>query len=135
MYSATRWSGASKQAKRRTARLSALSHHAAIICATAEHSRSNKAVLSDSPNWLFREFILDLRTVDYAVKIRVNPQQTGVDLNVKHSMVRITRHLVFFLLNRINIIARTRSMRLVFYFPRSPVPGNNRKTHGMHDIH
>ena len=26
--------------------------------------------------------------VDYAVKIRVNPQQTGVDLNVKHSMVR-----------------------------------------------
>lgn len=26
------------------------------------------------------------RTVDYAVKIRVNPQQTGVDLNVKHSM-------------------------------------------------
>ncbi|KAJ7072818.1 hypothetical protein C8F01DRAFT_972088 [Mycena amicta] len=26
------------------------------------------------------------RAVDYAVKIRVNPQQTGVDLNVKHSM-------------------------------------------------
>ncbi|KAK7048128.1 putative electron transfer flavoprotein subunit beta [Favolaschia claudopus] len=26
------------------------------------------------------------RSVDYAVKIRVNPQQTGVDLNVKHSM-------------------------------------------------
>lgn len=25
--------------------------------------------------------------VDYAVKIRVNPQQTGIDLNVKHSMV------------------------------------------------
>ena len=28
------------------------------------------------------------RAVDYAVKIRVNPQQTGIDLNVKHSMVR-----------------------------------------------
>jgi len=28
------------------------------------------------------------RAVDYAVKIRVNAQQTGVDLNVKHSMVR-----------------------------------------------
>ncbi|KAJ7860498.1 hypothetical protein B0H13DRAFT_2073757 [Mycena leptocephala] len=27
------------------------------------------------------------RAVDYAVKIRVNPQQTGIDLNVKHSMV------------------------------------------------
>ncbi|EPQ54772.1 electron transfer flavo protein, beta subunit [Gloeophyllum trabeum ATCC 11539] len=26
------------------------------------------------------------RTIDYAVKIRVNPQQTGVDTNVKHSM-------------------------------------------------
>ncbi|KAH9950630.1 electron transfer flavoprotein beta subunit [Amylocystis lapponica] len=26
------------------------------------------------------------RTVDYAVKIRVNPDQTGIDLNVKHSM-------------------------------------------------
>lgn len=28
------------------------------------------------------------RTIDYAVKIRVNPDQKGVDLNVKHSMVR-----------------------------------------------
>jgi len=26
------------------------------------------------------------RAVDYAVKIRVNPQQTGIDVNVKHSM-------------------------------------------------
>ncbi|EGN98145.1 hypothetical protein SERLA73DRAFT_183034 [Serpula lacrymans var. lacrymans S7.3] len=26
------------------------------------------------------------RAVDYSVKIRVNPQQTGIDLNVKHSM-------------------------------------------------
>jgi len=26
------------------------------------------------------------RCIDYAVKIRVNPQQTGVDTNVKHSM-------------------------------------------------
>ena len=25
--------------------------------------------------------------VDYAVKIRVNPQKTGIDTNVKHSMV------------------------------------------------
>ena len=29
--------------------------------------------------------------VDYAVKIRVNPQQTGIDTNVKHSMVRLPR--------------------------------------------
>ena len=28
------------------------------------------------------------RCVDFAVKIRVNPQQTGIDTNVKHSMVR-----------------------------------------------
>ena len=38
-----------------------------------------------------------LRTIDYAVKIRVNPDQKGVDLNVKHSMVRarsVTRHFV-----------------------------------------
>ena len=28
------------------------------------------------------------RSVDFAVKIRVNPEQTGIDLNVKHSMVR-----------------------------------------------
>jgi hypothetical protein len=28
------------------------------------------------------------RCVDYAVKIRVNAQQTGIDTNVKHSMVR-----------------------------------------------
>ncbi|KAH9829706.1 uncharacterized protein C8Q71DRAFT_799656 [Rhodofomes roseus] len=27
-----------------------------------------------------------VRTVDYAVKIRVNPDQKGIDLNVKHSM-------------------------------------------------
>lgn len=27
------------------------------------------------------------RCVDYAVKIRVNPDQKGIDLNVKHSMV------------------------------------------------
>ncbi|KAJ7751722.1 hypothetical protein B0H14DRAFT_2980982 [Mycena olivaceomarginata] len=35
------------------------------------------------------------RAVDYAVKIRVNPQQTGVDLNVKHSMeaVRLRERL------------------------------------------
>jgi electron transfer flavoprotein beta subunit len=31
--------------------------------------------------------ILLTRCIDYAVKIRVNPQQTGVDTNVKHSMV------------------------------------------------
>ncbi|KAG6377214.1 hypothetical protein JVT61DRAFT_1268 [Boletus reticuloceps] len=29
------------------------------------------------------------RAVDYAVKIRVNPEQTGIDLNVKHSMVPV----------------------------------------------
>lgn len=31
--------------------------------------------------------------VDYSVKIRVNPQQTGIDTNVKHSMVRAFRSL------------------------------------------
>ena len=33
------------------------------------------------------------RCVDFAVKIRVNPQQTGIDTNVKHSMV--CRRLLF----------------------------------------
>jgi hypothetical protein len=28
------------------------------------------------------------RAVDFAVKIRVNPKQTGIDTNVKHSIVR-----------------------------------------------
>ena len=30
-----------------------------------------------------------VRTIDYSVKIRVNPDQKGVDLNVKHSIVRL----------------------------------------------
>jgi hypothetical protein len=31
-------------------------------------------------------YAFTLRCVDFAVKIRVNPTQTGVDTNVKHSM-------------------------------------------------
>ncbi|KAK1220314.1 putative electron transfer flavoprotein subunit [Marasmius sp. AFHP31] len=39
-----------------------------------------------SPARLINIFVPVKRAVDYSVKIRVNPQQTGVDLNVKHSM-------------------------------------------------
>ncbi|KAF9009300.1 electron transfer flavoprotein, beta subunit [Hymenopellis radicata] len=39
-----------------------------------------------SPACLLNILVPVKRAVDYAVKIRVNPQQTGVDLNVKHSM-------------------------------------------------
>ena len=44
------------------------------------------------PNNLFTPILLPItnfvsRCVDYAVKIRVNAAQNGVDLNVKHSMV------------------------------------------------
>ncbi|ESK95628.1 electron transfer flavoprotein beta-subunit [Moniliophthora roreri MCA 2997] len=39
-----------------------------------------------SPARLLNILVPVKRAVDYAVKIRVNPQQTGVDLNVKHSM-------------------------------------------------
>ncbi|RDB16017.1 Electron transfer flavoprotein subunit beta [Hypsizygus marmoreus] len=39
-----------------------------------------------SPVRLLNILVPVKRAVDYAVKIRVNPQQTGFDLNVKHSM-------------------------------------------------
>ncbi|VDB91758.1 unnamed protein product [Peniophora sp. CBMAI 1063] len=39
-----------------------------------------------TPSRLLNILVPVKRCVDYAVKIRVNPQQTGVDLNVKHSM-------------------------------------------------
>ncbi|KAF9265337.1 electron transfer flavoprotein, beta subunit [Marasmius fiardii PR-910] len=39
-----------------------------------------------SPSRLLNILVPVKRAVDYAVKIRVNSQQTGVDLNVKHSM-------------------------------------------------
>ncbi|KZV76170.1 electron transfer flavo protein beta subunit [Peniophora sp. CONT] len=39
-----------------------------------------------TPSRLLNVLVPVKRCVDYAVKIRVNPQQTGVDLNVKHSM-------------------------------------------------
>jgi len=39
-----------------------------------------------SPARLLHILVPVKRAVDYAVKIRVNPQQTGIDLNVKHSM-------------------------------------------------
>ncbi|PFH53289.1 hypothetical protein AMATHDRAFT_138020 [Amanita thiersii Skay4041] len=39
-----------------------------------------------SPVRLLNILVPVKRAVDYAVKIRVNPQQTGIDTNVKHSM-------------------------------------------------
>ncbi|KAJ3504188.1 hypothetical protein NLJ89_g8064 [Agrocybe chaxingu] len=39
-----------------------------------------------SPARLLNILVPVKRAVDYAVKIRVNPQQTGIDTNVKHSM-------------------------------------------------
>ncbi|KAL0960903.1 hypothetical protein HGRIS_005912 [Hohenbuehelia grisea] len=39
-----------------------------------------------SPSRLLNILVPVKRAVDYAVKIRVNPQQTGIDTNVKHSM-------------------------------------------------
>ncbi|KAJ7471992.1 hypothetical protein FB451DRAFT_1251632 [Mycena latifolia] len=39
-----------------------------------------------SPARLLNILVPIKRAVDYAVKIRVNPQQTGIDTNVKHSM-------------------------------------------------
>ncbi|TFK22920.1 electron transfer flavo protein, beta subunit [Coprinopsis marcescibilis] len=39
-----------------------------------------------SPSRLLNILVPIKRAVDYAVKIRVNPQQTGIDTNVKHSM-------------------------------------------------
>ena len=39
-------------------------------------------------SWWLTEGTSFHRCVDFAVKIRVNPQQTGIDTNVKHSMVR-----------------------------------------------
>ncbi len=69
--------------------ISRLEQNAPVISEAFEHSSSCEAV-SDG---YFRSFLNEihlytLSAVDYAVKIRVNPQQTGVDLNVKHSMVR-----------------------------------------------
>ncbi|KAI0316271.1 electron transfer flavoprotein beta subunit [Amylostereum chailletii] len=39
-----------------------------------------------TPSRLLNILVPIKRCVDYAVKIRVNPQQTGIDTNVKHSM-------------------------------------------------
>ncbi|KAF9523160.1 hypothetical protein CPB83DRAFT_863412 [Crepidotus variabilis] len=39
-----------------------------------------------SPRRLLNILVPVKRAVDYSVKIRVNPQQTGIDTNVKHSM-------------------------------------------------
>lgn len=53
--------------------------------------------------------------VDYAVKIRVNPEQTGIDLNVKHSMVCTTSRPRLPSLN--SMPNRTHSMKLVCSLP------------------
>lgn len=61
------------------------------------------------------------RAVDYAVKIRVNPQQTGIDLNVKHSMVRVLEQLSIISIAQAAFHDRTLLMRLVCLFT-SPRP-------------
>ena len=59
------------------------------------------------------------RAVDYAVKIRVNPQQTGIDVNVKHSMVsvfcRICYRVILIMLLLLNRILLTRLVRDFFF--------------------
>ncbi|KAI9507241.1 electron transfer flavoprotein beta subunit [Russula earlei] len=42
--------------------------------------------MQPTPTRLLHILVPVKRCVDYAVKIRVNPQQTGIDTNVKHSM-------------------------------------------------
>jgi hypothetical protein len=64
-------------------------YNAALCCQFVEYLSPREAVcivLYDSP--LKPLANIPERAVDYAVKIRVNPQQMGIDLNVKHSMVR-----------------------------------------------
>ena len=54
---------------------------------TFEHLGTCEAVMYFRKTWWNPAVAhLDDRTIDYAVKIRVNPDQKGVDLNVKHSM-------------------------------------------------
>ena len=56
-----------------------------------------------------------LRAVDYAVKIRVNPQQTGIDLNVKHSMVCMPNRLYVKFISQIKLTFVTEPFRWDWY--------------------
>ena len=61
----------------------------ADTCPIAQHSRADQKVCPHQNVACWDEDELTgIRCIDYTVKIRVNPQQTGVDTNVKHSMVR-----------------------------------------------
>lgn len=60
-------------------------NYEALTYSTAEHPGACETVCIPSKS--STELTTTHRAVDYAVKIRVNPQQTGIDLNVKHSMV------------------------------------------------
>ena len=51
-----------------------------------QHSRTHKEVCSSIQNREEDRRVFP-RSIDYAVKIRVNQAQTGVETNVKHSMV------------------------------------------------
>lgn len=76
----------SPQPKRPLTLLSCLQNEA-IRCTSPQHPRPYKEVCNAL---ILCTNISDLcrnRTIDYAVKIRVNPDQKGVDLAVKHSMV------------------------------------------------
>lgn len=68
--------------------LVAFLHHAPFSGPSAEYPRPRQAVCPVSLLLVSRLNRMPIPSaVDYAVKIRVNPQQTGIDLNVKHSMV------------------------------------------------
>ena len=63
---------------------------------------------------------MHFRCVDYAVKIRVNPDQKGIDLSVKHSMVSSNVHArayprLNFLQNPFDEIGLHLKRLLVFY--------------------
>lgn len=94
---------------------------ATITSAPSQHPRAREtvsifdlALLSVSPSFCH------LSAVDYAVKIRVNPQQTGIDTNVKHSMVRIilSTNRLTYSQQKFEYI-RTPSMKSVSYIPYS----------------
>jgi len=53
---------------------------------TLPRQARNKFKMRPSAARLLNILVPIKRTVDYAVKIRVNPDQKGIDLNVKHSM-------------------------------------------------
>lgn len=81
-------------------------HHpdASYCCPQSQAPRPRQTVLEyylslDFPTVLSKFSLWkSCRCVDYAVKIRVNPSHTGVDTNVKHSMVRYCLQIEFLIL-------------------------------------